>query len=71
MSEIYLVEKLWTDSSENEPSLASGYEPIGYMTGEEASSFISPVVPANGWPLPKPTPQFRISKLEHFLYAES
>ena len=34
---VYLIEKIWTDSLENEISAAVGYEPFGFMVNEEAA----------------------------------
>jgi hypothetical protein len=32
---IWVIEKLWTDSFENQSSAASGYSPEGYCSSEE------------------------------------
>ncbi len=51
----YLVEKLWTDSMENEVSASSGYAPhLFFMDKAEADTFVSEggVMPVkhNAWP---------------------
>lgn len=42
METIYLINKIWFDSMENDPGRAVGYNPVGYVeTEEEAKSIFA------------------------------
>ncbi len=64
---VWLIEKLWQDSWENEQSAASGYSPEGYCESEaEADALVAQggMCAANGWPLTRDTPLRRKVRLE-------
>ena len=64
---VWLIEKLWLDSWENERSAAIGYSPEGYCATEtEADVLVSEggMCAANGWPLTRDTPLRRKVRLE-------
>lgn len=53
---IYIIEKLWTDTLENDYSRAQGYEPVGYVTQlDDARRIVhdAGVVTGDGWPFSK------------------
>lgn len=55
---VWLIEKLWQASLENELSAATGYSPEGYCCSEaEAEALVAEagICPANGWPLLRDT----------------
>jgi len=37
---IFLIERIWSDSMENDSSAALGYEPVGYVDTEEEAKAI-------------------------------
>jgi hypothetical protein len=65
---VYLIEKIWTDSLENQPSAAVGYEPHGFVFDEEKAKKIC----AKGrkytgkdcWAILEPMPEFRYKSLK-------
>lgn len=63
MSEIYLVEEIWVDSYENQPSNAVGYSPIGYTTKPESIS--KELSTQECWALkPNTKPRYKITRLK-------
>ena len=66
-SAIWLIEKLWQDSMENESSAARGYSPEGYCATEaEADALIAEagICKANGWPITRDMPFRRKERVE-------
>lgn len=64
---IWLIEKLWTDSLENEVSAVAGYAPAGFvLTEAEADTLIREAGNFTGkcWALNHPTPILRKRKIE-------
>jgi len=70
MNEIFLIQRIWIDSLENQSSNAVGYEPIGWLpTEKEAQDFVSKgrmFTRADCWAIgyvEKEMPQFTYKKL--------
>jgi hypothetical protein len=69
---IYLVEKLWIDSMENQN--AHGYSPVGYVESEEEAIALTlevVQVSVSPWPLKyanggDPVPRYRYKELQQF-----
>lgn len=66
-SEVFLIEKLWTDSTENHPLASSGYKPIGVFMGTEDQAKVmvadAGIMKGEGHPLYEDTPNLRYKKL--------
>lgn len=66
---IYLIYEAWTDSMENHPSNAFGYEVVGYtLTEEEAAQFVEAggeVPKTFSWVLDKPASKYYYRKLDN------
>lgn len=68
---VFLIEKLWTDSFENEVSASKGYSPFGYaLTEEDAKSFCAKgraFTQKDCWSIWDGMPEFRYSILEQLV----
>ena len=63
---IFLIERLWTNSIENHPMAAYGYEPHGFMLSKSKAEKLSKseMVPKSKcWALNKPMPKYRFKEL--------
>jgi hypothetical protein len=71
MNMIYLIERLWTDSMENNSYAAVGYAVAGYVaTRDEAERIVNgcEMVPESAcWAIRKPTPRFKYRAVEPFV----
>jgi len=65
---VFLIEKIWTDSMENEVSAAVGYVPYGYaLTEELAKSFCDKgkqYTKKDCWAIMSPMPEYRYNTLK-------
>lgn len=70
MDEIFIIQELWIDGSENTIDLALGWETVGFVESEDLAKRIvqdAGIEPARPWPNPKPVPKkryFRVGRID-------
>ncbi len=73
MTEVFVIERLWTDWMENNPHAAVGYAPVGFVdTEDEAKALVvaaGNADPARCWAISKyhPTPNLRYRELRRLV----